>query len=112
MELHHLKLERILFDLIMVKMLPQKLLMSWQNLQQNPASPSEKILVDVFIPDWIRNDARGWAENQITDDDFATGIEFLIKEKIILIPNLIHIGSSEAQFLIGLKIPQVGGQMV
>jgi len=62
-----------------------------------PVSPSEKILVDVFIPDWIRNDARGWVKNQITDDDFAAGIEFLIKEKIILIPNLVHTGSSEAQ---------------
>ena len=62
-----------------------------------PVSPSEKILTDVFIPDWIRNNARGWAENQITDNDFAAGIEFLIKEKIILIPNLVHVGSSEAQ---------------
>jgi len=62
-----------------------------------PVSTSENILADVFIPDWIRNDAHGWAENQITDDDFATGIEFLIKEKIILIPNLVHSSSSEAQ---------------
>ena len=62
-----------------------------------PISPSEKIPADVFIPDWIRNNAHGWAENQITDDDFAAGIEFLIKEKIILIPNLVHTGSSEAQ---------------
>jgi hypothetical protein len=62
-----------------------------------PVFPSENVLADVFIPDWIRNDAHGWAENQITDDDFAAGIEFLIKEKIILIPNLVHSSSSEAQ---------------
>ncbi len=62
-----------------------------------PVSPSEKIPVDVFIPDWIRNNAHGWVENQITDDDFATGIEFMIKEKIILISNLVHSGSSGAQ---------------
>ncbi|MDO8640656.1 MAG: hypothetical protein Q7R33_03855, partial [Nitrosarchaeum sp.] len=60
-----------------------------------PVSPSEEIL-DVFIPDWIRNNAHGWAENQITDDDFATGLEFMIKEKIILIPNLVTSDSSEA----------------
>src|SRR3989338_7107289 len=62
-----------------------------------PISPSEKIPVDVFIPDWIRSNASWWTENRITDDDFATGIEFMIKEKIILIPNLVHSGSSDAQ---------------
>lgn len=50
---------------------------------------------DVFIPDWIRNNALLWTQNQITDNDFATGIEFMIKEKIILIPDLIHSNSSE-----------------
>lgn len=51
--------------------------------------------VDVFIPDWIRNNALLWTQNQITDNDFATGIEFMIKEKIILIPDLTHSNSSE-----------------
>ena len=56
---------------------------------------SEKMTVSV--PDWIRNNAHWWIEEQITDDDFATGIEFMIKEKIILIPNLVPSDSSEAQ---------------
>lgn len=51
---------------------------------------SSKILSDHLIPDWIRNDTRGWTENKITDDDFATGIEFMIKEKIIPVSNLTH----------------------
>jgi plastocyanin len=38
------------------------------------------------IPDWVRNSARWWSANQITDSDFAKGLEFLIKEKIIKIP--------------------------
>jgi hypothetical protein len=58
---------------------------------------SEKTHNDVFIPDWIRNNAHWWIEEQITDDDFATGLEFMIKEKIILIPNLVPSDSSEAQ---------------
>jgi len=62
-----------------------------------PVLPSEKMSVDVFIPDWIRNNAHWWTENRITDNDFATGIEFMIKEKIILIPNLLPSDSSEAQ---------------
>ena len=57
----------------------------------------EKTQIDVFIPDWIRNNAHQWIEEQITDDDFVTGLEFMIKEKIILIPNLVPSDSSEAQ---------------
>ncbi len=51
----------------------------------------------VGVPNWIRNNAHWWIEEQITDDDFATGLEFMIKEKIILIPNLVPSDSSEAQ---------------
>ena len=35
------------------------------------------------VPDWIRNNAKWWAEGQITEDDFVTGIEFLVKQGII-----------------------------
>ena len=38
------------------------------------------------IPDWIRNNAKWWAEGSIEDNDFTSGIEFMIKEKIINIP--------------------------
>ena len=62
-----------------------------------PIPLSEKISADVFIPDWIRINAHRWAKNQITDDDFATSIEFMIKEKIIPIPNLGKSNSSGAQ---------------
>ncbi|MFB5598322.1 MAG: polysaccharide deacetylase family protein, partial [Nitrosopumilaceae archaeon] len=40
------------------------------------------------IPDWIKNNAGWWADNQITDSDFTSGIEFMIKENIIRIPDL------------------------
>lgn len=39
------------------------------------------------IPDWIRNSAGWWAASQITDEDFAKGIEYLIGNKIIEIPD-------------------------
>ncbi len=38
------------------------------------------------IPQWIKNNALWWAEGQIDDDSFIQGIEFLIKEEIILVP--------------------------
>ena len=39
-----------------------------------------------FIPDWVRNNAKWWSEGQIDDRTFANGIEFLIKQGIILVP--------------------------
>ena len=38
------------------------------------------------IPDWIRNNAGWWANNQIDDDSFIEGMRFLIKEDILKIP--------------------------
>ena len=72
----------------------------------------EHFIFDVLIPDWIRNNAHWWIEEKINDDDFVTGLEFMIKEKIILIPNLVPSDSSETQSLIGLKTLYVGEQMV
>lgn len=38
------------------------------------------------VPEWIKNNARWWAAGQLTDIDFTNGIKFLIKERIIHIP--------------------------
>jgi len=38
------------------------------------------------IPSWVKNNAKWWAANQISDQDFAKGLEYLIKQKIITIP--------------------------
>jgi len=40
------------------------------------------------IPDWIRNNAKWWSEGAIGDSDFTNGIQFMIKENIISIPDL------------------------
>lgn len=41
---------------------------------------------EVSIPDWVRNNAEWWAAGQIGDSDFASGIEFMIKHGIIIVP--------------------------
>jgi len=38
------------------------------------------------IPAWIKNNAGWWAEGLIGDSDFLQGIQFLIKEGIVVIP--------------------------
>jgi hypothetical protein len=39
----------------------------------------------VHIPSWIRNDAKWWSDNLISDNDFASGIQYLIESKIITV---------------------------
>lgn len=39
----------------------------------------------IFIPDWIKNNAKWWHYDEITDDDFLKGIEYLINQNIIKI---------------------------
>ncbi|MCZ6702262.1 MAG: hypothetical protein O6940_04390 [Ignavibacteria bacterium] len=49
--------------------------------------PKSKILtIKTRIPDWIRNNAGWWAEGAIGDKDFVSGIQYLIKQKIMQIP--------------------------
>ena len=39
-----------------------------------------------FIPNWVKNNAGWWADGQIPDSAFVQGIQFLIKEGIIVVP--------------------------
>ena len=38
------------------------------------------------IPEWIRNNALWWSQEQIDDNTFIQGLEFLIKNEIIIVP--------------------------
>ena len=49
------------------------------------------------IPDWIRNNAKCWSDGQIADSDFTSGIQFMIKENIISIPDLPEQTSETAE---------------
>ena len=41
---------------------------------------------ELSIPVWVKNNAGWWATDQIEDSDFVSGIQFLINEKIMVIP--------------------------
>ena len=36
-----------------------------------------------IVPSWIKNNACWWSQGLISDDDFASGIEYLINQGII-----------------------------
>ena len=38
------------------------------------------------VPEWVKNTAGWWATNQIDDSTFLQGIQYLIKEGIMVIP--------------------------
>ena len=47
------------------------------------------------IPKWIKNNAAWWSEQQISDSDFVSGIEYLIKNGIINVPG-VEVGTGSA----------------
>ena len=55
------------------------------------------IAEDIEIPLWIKNNAGWWATDQIDDITFLLGIEYLIKEEIMVIPPTETSGSSGSQ---------------
>ncbi len=61
-------------------------------IQKYPYTPTEKpmpvIIKPAVIPDWVRNNAGWWSDDLITDDEFVSGIQYLIKENIMVIPDL------------------------
>ena len=53
---------------------------------EDVSSPKSIVNEEIEIPSWIKNNAKWWSENQISDDDFVKGLQFLIKEEIIVVP--------------------------
>jgi hypothetical protein len=52
---------------------------------QSPKSPEQN---NEKIPKWIKNNAKWWASEQIGDHAFVSGIQYLIEENILQIPDL------------------------
>ena len=42
-----------------------------------------------LVPEWIKNNAMRWSSDQISDSEFIRGIEHLVKENIIVIPDSV-----------------------
>jgi len=56
---------------------------------------------NIVIPSWIKELSRDWTSDLISDNQFAMGIKFLIKENIIVIPKIENQEESNE-----VKIPQ------
>jgi len=57
----------------------------------------------VMMPAWIKHNAKWWADDAISDIDFTSGIEFMIKQDIIKVPQIVS-EKEKSSFTLG-KIP-------
>ena len=56
-------------------------------------------VISTDIPSWIKDSAKSWASSSISNSEFLGGIEYLIKEGIIIVP------STESSFTFNSTIP-------
>jgi len=66
---------------------------------QTAKTQNEKPVLQEKVPDWIRNTALWWSDGQISDDEFISGIQFLINEKIIQISAESKLSESTVPFV-------------
>jgi len=62
------------------------------NVFENPTKKPDflKMMEENAIPSWIKNNAGWWADNKINDNDFISGIEYLIENKIIKVSTYVN----------------------
>lgn len=69
-----------------------------QSLTHSPEKEPVAIPVDsTQIPDWVRGNAGWWAQDAIGDSDFISGLQYLIKEGIMKIPDTPKTGDNESK---------------
>ena len=56
-----------------------------------------------LVPEWIKNNARWWSSDQISDSEFIRGIEHLVEKNIIVIPDSIKSQSIKQNVPVWIK---------
>ena len=64
-----------------------------QTLEEIKSQPQKIIKDSISIPNWLKQNAGWWAQDQIDDHDFASGIEYMIEQKWIKIPHVISVST-------------------
>ena len=66
--------------------------------------PNSLAQEDTQIPDWIKNVAGWWANGEISENEFLTGIEYLINNNIILLDFIPCSLNTESQTISSAKL--------
>lgn len=64
----------------------------WERMQQDQSAAQKGQQVE--IPSWIKNMARWWSENKLSDDQFTKGLQYLIQNGIVTVPQANFVGIS------------------
>ena len=65
-------------------------------LELVPLTPSKS----TFIPEWVRNNAEWWSKDLIGEEDFVSGVQYLINQGVIQIPiSQNNIGVENSEFV-------------
>ena len=73
-----------------------------------PFVSSEVIRGESTVPDWVKNTAGWWASEQIDDSAFLQGIQYLIKEEMIVVEIPTEIDSEATEEVPGWVKNTVG----
>ena len=63
--------------------------------------PQIETQVELKIPEWIKDNAAWWASDAISQSDFVNSIQYLIKQRIIVIPDLPESGIASGETVPG-----------
>ncbi len=64
---------------------------------------------ETSIPDWIKNNAGWWAANEIDNLSFLQGIQYLIQEKIMMIPQTEKSSDTEVKQIVPVWVKNNAG---
>ncbi len=76
----------------------------YADLQDTPVQ-QQSAVTQVEIPTWIKEQTKWWIAKSISDTEFVSSIQYLIKNDIIVIPELPESGEGAGQ-----QIPDWVGQ--
>ena len=57
-----------------------------QKIDESKLKSLKPLTAEIVLPNWIKSNAEWWSTDQITNDDFSLGIEFMINEGFIKVP--------------------------
>lgn len=68
----------------------------------------DQINTGYVVPNWIKNTAGWWADGQINDNSFVTGIQWMISESVIILPPTEQ-GTSDGENIIPNWVKKTAG---
>ena len=63
---------------------------------------------DFTVPSWIKNNAGWWADDQINDDSFVSGIQWMITNDVIILPPT-ELGTGDGENVIPRWVKSTAG---